>query len=150
LHTITIEVAHLTDVTNLIPTIYVSNGASISPDSKIAQDFTLPVEYVVTAQDGTTTQTWTVTVIVSAVSVIDQDASKELIIYPNPARSSFYIETNFCRNVKIIDISGKLVLEQASNSDLTEIKHDLGSGLYFVLVEKEDSTVIIGKLIVQY
>ena len=43
-----------TDVTNLVPTIVVSEGATVSPDSGEAQDFTSPVIYTVTAINGTT------------------------------------------------------------------------------------------------
>ncbi|MDR3519505.1 MAG: DUF5018 domain-containing protein [Candidatus Pacebacteria bacterium] len=50
-----------TDLTKLIPTISVSDGATISPASDIAQDFTNPVIYTVTAEDGST-QSYTATV----------------------------------------------------------------------------------------
>ena len=43
-----------TDVTNLVPTIVVSEGATVSPASGEAQDFTDPVIYTVTALNGTT------------------------------------------------------------------------------------------------
>lgn len=43
-----------TDVTHLVPTIEVSEGATISPASGEAQDFTIPVAYTVTASNGTT------------------------------------------------------------------------------------------------
>ncbi|MCX7861837.1 MAG: DUF5018 domain-containing protein [Bacteroidales bacterium] len=52
-----------TDVTNLTPSITVSPGATISPASGVAQNFTNPVVYTVTAQNGTTTKQWTVTVV---------------------------------------------------------------------------------------
>ena len=53
-----------TDLTNLTPTITISADATISPQSGIAQNFTNPVQYTVTAQDGITTKIWTVTVTV--------------------------------------------------------------------------------------
>lgn len=61
-HTVTVEVAYGTDLTTLTPTIEVSAGATIAPASGAVTDFTNPVTYTVTAQDGTTTQDWTVTV----------------------------------------------------------------------------------------
>ncbi|MCE1201127.1 MAG: DUF5018 domain-containing protein, partial [Bacteroidia bacterium] len=64
--TVSIEVAHGTDVTSLTPTITVSAGATISPASGLAQNFSSPVVYTVTAQDGNTTKNWTVTVSVAA------------------------------------------------------------------------------------
>ena len=61
-HTAAIEVAYGSDLTNLSPEIGLSTGATISPTSGSSQDFTIPVTYTVTAEDGTTTQDWTVTV----------------------------------------------------------------------------------------
>ncbi|RJE88734.1 DUF5018 domain-containing protein [Paenibacillus sp. 1011MAR3C5] len=63
-HTIAITVPYGTDVTALAPTI-THTGASISPNSEVAQDFTNPVTYTVTASDGST-QNYTVTVSVAA------------------------------------------------------------------------------------
>lgn len=63
--TVAIEVANGTDVTGLAPIIGVSLGASVSPYSGVATDFTSPVEYTVEAADGTK-QVWTVTVNVAA------------------------------------------------------------------------------------
>ena len=61
--TVTLTMPEGTDVTELVPTIEVSEGATVSPDSGEAQDFTNPVEYTVTAQNGTTA-VYTVTVFV--------------------------------------------------------------------------------------
>ncbi|MFH0893546.1 MAG: DUF5018 domain-containing protein [Bacteroidota bacterium] len=60
-HTVTLSVSGTTDVTALVPTIIISASASVSPNSGIAQNFTNPVSYTVTAQDGTT-QIYVVTV----------------------------------------------------------------------------------------
>ena len=65
---ISATVPHGTDVTALVPTITVSAGATISPASGQAQDFSSPVTYTVTAEDGTTTADYTVTVDVAAPS----------------------------------------------------------------------------------
>ena len=45
-----------TDVTHMTPTISISAYATIEPESGVAQDFTNPVYYTVTAMDGTTAQ----------------------------------------------------------------------------------------------
>jgi len=57
-----------TDVTQLVPTIEVSEGATVEPASGVAQDFTNPVTYTVTAQNGTTA-VYTVMVIVEGGDV---------------------------------------------------------------------------------
>ena len=60
-----------TDVTQLKPTITVSKDATVSPKSGTKKDFTDPVQYVVTAEDGTTKKTYTVTVTVAASTACD-------------------------------------------------------------------------------
>lgn len=57
-----------TDVTQLVPTIEVSEGATVDPASGVAQDFTNPMTYTVTAQNGTTA-VYTVTVVLEGGDV---------------------------------------------------------------------------------
>ncbi len=49
---ITLTVSNETNLKNLIPNIIISNKASVSPNSGVAQDFTNPVVYTVKAEDG--------------------------------------------------------------------------------------------------
>ena len=65
-HTVEFHMPHGTDVTALTPTVTVSADASISPDSGVPRDFTNPVSYTVTAQDGTQEE-WVVTCVVDPV-----------------------------------------------------------------------------------
>jgi len=51
---VNIEVAWNANLTNLTPTITVSDLATVSPESGISTDFSLPVTYTVTAEDATT------------------------------------------------------------------------------------------------
>ena len=62
---IEVTVPHGTDITSLTPAITVSEGASVFPASGVAQNFSVPVVYTVTAEDGSQ-QTYTVTVAVAA------------------------------------------------------------------------------------
>lgn len=62
-HTVACEVAEGSDLTHLAPTITLSYGATVVPASGDSIDFSAgPVVYTVTAEDGTTTQPWSVTV----------------------------------------------------------------------------------------
>ena len=65
-NSISLTVPYGTDVTALTPTITLSYGATVSPTSGTAKNFTNPVSYVVTAQDGATSKTYTVTVTIAA------------------------------------------------------------------------------------
>ncbi len=52
-YTVTLNVPYGTDVKNITPSIVITPGATISPGYDVPQDFTNPVAYAVTAQDGT-------------------------------------------------------------------------------------------------
>ena len=73
-HAVTVTVPQGTNVTNLSPTIQVSDGASVQPASDTPQDFTNPVIYTVTGSDGTT-QEYTVTVIKAAATTSNTTTS---------------------------------------------------------------------------
>ena len=72
--TITVNVPFGTDVTALTPEIEISAGASVSPASGEAQDFSQPVKYTVTAEDSKTTREYTVTLTVGGEVVLDTSA----------------------------------------------------------------------------
>ena len=55
------------DVEAVRPAITLSNGATVSPATGIAADFSKPVEYTVTAEDGTTKKKYTVSIVQIAV-----------------------------------------------------------------------------------
>lgn len=66
--TVALSLPFGTDITQLVPTIEVSEGATVDPASGEAQDFTEPVVYMVTAINGTTAF-YTVTVTVDSEPV---------------------------------------------------------------------------------
>lgn len=66
-HAIALTVPYATNVTALVPTITVSGGATVSPASGVARNFTTPQTYTVTAEDNTT-QTYIVTVTVISLT----------------------------------------------------------------------------------
>ena len=52
--TISATVPAATDLTKLVPTITISDKATISPNTGVAQDFSKEISYTVTAEDGST------------------------------------------------------------------------------------------------
>jgi pectate lyase len=61
--TIAVNVPLGTSLSSVTPSVLnISPNATISPTAATARDFTNPATYTVTAQDGTTTKVWTVTV----------------------------------------------------------------------------------------
>jgi hypothetical protein len=79
-----------TNLTSLAPTITISDGATVSPASGVAQNFTNPVTYTVTAQDGVTTQNYVATV----AAVPNTDATLGSLTVSNGTLSpAFYANT---------------------------------------------------------
>lgn len=88
------------DITALVPTIVVSAKATVSPASGIAKDFTGPVVYTVTAENGTTA-TYTVTVTQGALTVSGSMTANKTLADRLPGDAidyiidgAFYIEGN--------------------------------------------------------
>ena len=74
---ITAELPAGTDVTALTPSIVTSTGATVDPTT--AQDFSSAVEYKVTAEDGVTTKTYTVTITVADPATGVEEAEAEVV-----------------------------------------------------------------------
>jgi len=70
-YTVTLNVPYNTDVKNLIPAIIISPGAMVMPNSDVSQDFTGPVTYRVTAEDGSV-QGYQVKVIVATPAPVSK------------------------------------------------------------------------------
>jgi len=95
-HTVNIDVVFGTNPTALTPTITVSPYATISPLSGVAVDFTSPVTYTVTAEDGTP-QIWTVTVNV----LTSYSSAKEIITFTVPGQVGNSVIDNTAHTVAI-------------------------------------------------
>lgn len=70
-HTVSVTVPYGTNVTALAPTVAII-GASVSPNTGVAQDFTNPVTYTVTANDASA-QAYTVSVTVASNTTVSSN-----------------------------------------------------------------------------
>ena len=149
-HTVAIEVLKETDLKTLVPTIEVSSGASIDPASGVSVDFSAPASYLVTAEDGVTTQNWVVTVSVDpAVSLGDEQEAGMFRIYPNPAHDVLFVELSVTADLFIKDVLGRLVYTEREVSGITRIPlSDFKGGLYFAEVQS-GYTRIVTKVLVE-
>ena len=78
-HTVSLSVPNSTVLTSLVPTINLPEDASVSPLSGVAQDFTNPVTYTVTAEDDSTQDyVVTVTKLASTQTIPDSSGSATL------------------------------------------------------------------------
>ncbi len=144
LHTVSIEVEKETDVSALVPLISVSEGAAIDPVGGVSADFSAPVIYTITAEDGIISQEWTVSVTVDpAVSVKSEYASISINVYPNPAREVVYVEVSQGGDIYLRDIMGRVVTTIHDASTKTTIPvSELERGTYFIQVIRNSSSQV--------
>ncbi|MGD9492276.1 MAG: choice-of-anchor J domain-containing protein [Bacteroidales bacterium] len=116
--TVDVVMPNGTDVTALIPAITVSTGASIVPNSGVAQNFTNSVVYTVTAEDGITTKDWTVTVTV--LSSIE-NAEYSVSYYPNPATNMLNLDLSELPTgdyrLELLNMQGQKVMDKILVND---------------------------------
>mgnify|MGYP000085468051 CR=1 FL=1 len=127
---IILKVPATTVVKYLKPTIEISPKAEISPASGELQDFTNPVKYTVTAENGRKKE-YTVTVIFEDTkpSAVEDANVMKFKVYPNPANEMISFGGGVY-NITIYNTSG-VVVGQASKVSQYNVSH-LASGLYFV------------------
>ncbi len=149
-----IEVAYGTDVSTLVAGFTLSAGATarvgtVSQQSGItANDFSSAVTYTVTAEDGTTTQPWTVSVTTAPVLSVTNAAHNFMgSPYPNPSDGTFVLPVDIAADsdidILIRDLSGRLVLtkvvgglKKGSHVLAIDLRFENGeatpSGTYFI------------------
>jgi hypothetical protein len=110
---ITATVPNITNRTALVPTIVISEKATVSPESGVAQDFTKPVVYTVTAEDGTF-QEYLVTVSLSTVVSFTVNPLSNTDFQQDAAL--FMTGTNFGNYA-----NNKVILKNTSTNATTEI-----------------------------
>lgn len=149
-HTIEIEVNSGTDVSDLVPTLEVSPGASVDPADGVSQDFTNAVEYLVTAEDGISTENWTVNVSVArAVGIGDQNV-ESIRIYPNPASEFIFIELRGDTHIRMHDLLGKLHYSADHlNGDQRINVSEFKEGIYIISLLLEDGSLQQRKIILR-
>ena len=147
-HTVNLDIEAGTDISALVPTIEISTNATIDPETGITQNFTTPVEYTVTAENGDE-QIWTVTI--STLAGLTDLSENIISIYPNPSNGIFTInnEQLTINNLTITDITGKTIKQfTIFNSQFTINLNNQPDGIYFLNIETENGS-FVKKLIIQ-
>jgi hypothetical protein len=90
-HTILLDVPFSSDITNLIPSIIISEKAKVYPKSGTPQDFSNTISYIVTAEDGST-QEYLVTATITQSGKTEKGfVSTWVTIFLGIALSSFLV-----------------------------------------------------------
>ncbi len=138
---ITIDVGASTDITNIVPDITVSENAAVSPASGIAQDFTLPVDYTVTAEDGITKRIYTVTVKrqfpveKNAITGFSMDHQVELAVI-DPFKHTVLVKVS--HDADLTNLTPALALsEDATVLPASGVKQDFTNPFTYTVMSKE-------------
>jgi len=146
---ITLEVHSATDLTALSPRLELSPGAVSDPPGGRLTDFTSPVVYTVTAEDGVTSKQWVVTVLKEVVATgVNGLDMKRMSVYPNPADGFLVVEFTGQGEILMQDLHGRTVLTLSGANERAELSvSGLERGIYFVTVStaagREVSRVIL-------
>jgi len=117
-------------------TVDVTDAADVTSEAEADRT----TEILVTAEDGTTTVTYTIVFTGAIVSAQDMEA--ELIsIYPNPAASRLYISKgDMIKSVTVTNMAGQVIMTDV-NTSAGEIELDvsgLKGGYYNISIETTD------------
>ena len=80
---------------------------------------------------------------VTTATGIENAATDQLNIYPNPATDVLYIQSpSLVKSVQVMDMSGKLLIKQEPQitGDVQVSVNELSQGVYFVKIETEEGT----------
>jgi len=137
-HTVNIEVANGTNLTNLVATFTLSDmatafvGTTEQTSGTTENDFSSPVIYTIEAENEDA-QDWTITV-AEAVEIIEI-SENNISIFPNPTSGIINIATqNQIEKITILDISGKIIYVKSLHAMSQQIEIDLSkqqTGTYF-------------------
>lgn len=139
-HTVEIEVVFGTDVTVLEPSFTLSEGASSNPASGTARNFTNSVTYTITAEDGTTSQAWEVTV-TEEENPLSIGRETEIQVYPNPVQDVLHVKTQEKVQVALTDLIGRSVIPKQKGDQFEMNISHLKGGIYLLVIQYNDQTV---------
>lgn len=158
-HTVDIVVEDGTNVTGLVASFTLSEGASAKVDeveqesNTTANDFTTPLTYTITASDGETKQDWTVSVEEDIPYGIGENLIHGMRIYPNPFSDLATIEVDNPDHselyLSVYGVLGNKVFEkEIHHSESIPLKKgNLPVGVYLVVV-RGDNVFLKKKVII--
>lgn len=135
------------DVTKVRPFFILSEGATITPENGIEQDFSAPIEYTVTSKDGKTNRTYTVSVEAMGGNVPNPEANilsaslegvtmqREPIITQTEVKFYVKAEQNITSLKPIFTLS-----EGASINPKSGMPQDFSSPVKYTVTAKNSST----------
>jgi len=142
--TIIVHVAEGTDITSLTPSITISEKATIDYEYPTAMDFTESQQFVVTAEDGETTNTYTVAVWFTGV---EENLLANLSVYPNPFGNQISVRNaEGVNRVIITNLIGQVVMDTPLTSETINTSK-LSNGVYMVIFQGRNGERVVRKMV---
>jgi len=142
--TIIVRVAVGTDITSLTPSITISEKATIDYEYPTAMNFTDSQQFVVTAEDGETTNTYTV--FVRTVGV-EENLLANLSVYPNPFGNQISVRNaEGVNRVIITNLIGQVVMDTPLTSETINTSK-LSNGVYMVIFQGRNGERVVRKMV---
>ena len=95
------------------------------------------------SQDGTLTDTVTLSVTVTDPVAVEETAISEISVYPNPTSSVINIAAEGMQNITIIDMTGRVVMSKDVNSNFETISAEgFAKANYMVRIATADGVVV--------
>jgi hypothetical protein len=140
----TIKAPENTDLENLVPTIVISDGATIDPASNTTTDFTEPVEYKVTSEDQKNTSYYTISVLIPVVNFTVLDCSNR-----SPENPTAELAPDAVISIYLDESGSKELIEELTTDANGEVLfHGYWDLEYYLLAEKNDAVNIIDGYII--
>ena len=150
-HTVGIGVSTGTDLNALVSSFTLSSGATaqVSGEPQVSgstvNNFSFPIIYTVTAENGFTSQNWTVSVSIGPVGLGDDLRSIDVSVYPNPVSHQLQIDkgANSELSIQLVDLSGKLMFSETTKDEVTTIDmRALNPGIFLLKLSNGNTEVI--------
>ncbi|HUX53173.1 MAG TPA: T9SS type A sorting domain-containing protein [Williamwhitmania sp.] len=152
---IAVEMPANSVVTDLTATFTLSDGATAKVGTvdqvsgQTANDFTNPVIYDVTADDGVTIQGWTVTVTVLS-GIADNTLATNANVFPNPSNGQFNVKfstpVSGTIQMDVFSVTGAKLLSQTADGSKGIYNVDLSgyqAGVYYLRMTMNGRTITL-------
>ncbi|MFO7862989.1 MAG: T9SS type A sorting domain-containing protein [Salinivirgaceae bacterium] len=145
-----LELPEGTDLSALTPHFEASLYAHVYVNEQIQEsgitmhDFTESVLYTVIAEDSTATE---YSVNITTEVGLEAFNATQRSVYPNPTSGMLKIDGELPESIVVLDMAGRIILSQTLNNEGTIDVSALKSGVYFLQMQFDNTTIHVERFI---